>query len=97
MNEFLEFFNDKRRDFPMHLDISYSKVCDWEITIRKLGCAKDYPDALCIGNDVMNGIKAFQQECKADKNYELNSVLKYVHNRLDLADDELWVYMDKEE
>lgn len=53
MNEFLEFFNDKRRDFPMHLDISYSKVCDWEITIRKLGCAKDYPDALCIGNDVI--------------------------------------------
>lgn len=48
-------------------------------------------------NDLMNGIKAFQQERKADKNYELNSVLKYVCNRLDLADDELWVYMDKEE
>ena len=53
MNEFLNFFDSKRRDFPMHLDISYSKVCDWEITIRKLGCAKDYPDALCIGNDVI--------------------------------------------
>lgn len=53
MNEFLEFFNDKRRDFPMHLDINYSKVCDWQITIRKLGCAKDYPDALHIGNNVI--------------------------------------------
>ena len=25
MNEFLKFFDDKTKDFPMHLEIAYSK------------------------------------------------------------------------
>ena len=52
MNEFLKFFDDKTKDFPMHLEIAYSKICDWNILIYKKGCADDYPKARCNGEDV---------------------------------------------
>lgn len=45
MSDFLRFFNDKVKDFPMHLEIGYSKICDWSIYIYKKGCADDYPDS----------------------------------------------------
>lgn len=35
MNDFLKFFDDKAKDFPMHLEINYSKICDWNILIYK--------------------------------------------------------------
>lgn len=35
MNDFLKFFDDKAKDFPMHLKIAYSKICDWNILIYK--------------------------------------------------------------
>lgn len=53
MNEFFTFFNKKRRHFPMHLTISYCKICDWMIEITKRGCASDYPKARHIDNDVL--------------------------------------------
>ena len=53
MNEFLKFFDKKVRYFPMHLDIGYSKVCDWTIAIYKQDCASDYPDASHNGIDVI--------------------------------------------
>ena len=53
MNEFLKFFDDKTKDFPMHLEIAYSKICDWNILIYKKGCADDYPKARCNGEDVI--------------------------------------------
>ena len=53
MNEFLKFFDDKTKDFPMHLEITYSKICDWNILIYKKGCADDYPKARRNGEDVV--------------------------------------------
>ena len=53
MNEFLKFFDDKAKDFPMHLKITYSKICDWNILIYKRGCADDYPKARHDGEDVI--------------------------------------------
>ena len=46
-NEFLNFFDQKTQDWPMHLDISYSKMCDWTILVTKRGCAKGYPECVC--------------------------------------------------
>lgn len=53
MNAFLKFFDDKAKDFPMHLKITYSKICDWNILIYKRGCADDYPKARYDGEDVI--------------------------------------------
>lgn len=53
MNEFLKFFDDKAKDFPMHLKITYSKICDWNILIYKKGCADYYPEAKRNGGDVI--------------------------------------------
>lgn len=53
MNEFLKFFNEKAKDFPMHLEIGYSKICDWNINIYKKGCASDYPNAKYDGDNVI--------------------------------------------
>lgn len=52
-NEFLNFFDEKTQDWPMHLDISYSKMCDWTILVTKRGCAKGYPECVCDGDDVV--------------------------------------------
>lgn len=58
MNELLKFFDDKAKDFPMHLEITYSKICDWNILIYKKGCADDYPEARHDGECVNDkGIK----------------------------------------
>lgn len=53
MNEFLKFFDEKRKVFPMHLEITYSKVCDYAIFIYKKRCAEDYPDSRHSGDDAI--------------------------------------------
>lgn len=53
MNDFLKFFDEKVKDFPMHLEIVYSKICDWNILIYKKGCANDYPKARHNSEDVI--------------------------------------------
>lgn len=53
MNEFLKFFDEKARDFPMHMEIYYSKIMDWSIKVWKEGCKSDYPDAMFSGDDVI--------------------------------------------
>lgn len=53
MNEFLKFFDEKAKKFPMHLEINYSKICDWSIYIYKKGCAADYPYAIHDIDDVV--------------------------------------------
>ena len=54
MDDFLRFFDEKRHTFPMHLEVYYSKICDWCITITKKGCASDYPKAETVnGADVL--------------------------------------------
>lgn len=44
MNEFLTFFNEKIKSYPMHLEIYYSKTMDWCITVYKKGCAENGAD-----------------------------------------------------
>ena len=53
MNDFLKFFDEKTQDFPMHLEITYSKICDWGIYIYKRGCANDYPKCRKDGDDAI--------------------------------------------
>lgn len=48
MDEFLRFFDEKRRCYPMHLEIYYSKVMDWCISVYKKGCAEDGSDLQII-------------------------------------------------
>ena len=35
MNEFIKFFNQTASDYPMHLEIYYSKIMDWTIRVWK--------------------------------------------------------------
>lgn len=44
MSEFLKFFDKIRRTSPMHLEVSYSKICDWIIHIYKRDCSDDGSD-----------------------------------------------------
>ena len=53
MNEFLRFFDEKAEDFPMHLDIHYSKITDWAIYVYKKGCATAYPNSPHAGEDAI--------------------------------------------
>lgn len=52
-NDFFKFFDDITRNFPMHLSVHYCKICDWEITVWKKGCASDFPTAIHDGEDVI--------------------------------------------
>lgn len=53
MDDFLKFLDEKLGDFPMHVDIGYSKTTDWHIYIYKRGCADKYPDSKKDGNDAV--------------------------------------------
>lgn len=53
MSDFLEFYDNLRKTFPLHLVIYQSKIMDWCIEIMKIGCAGDYPTAEHGGNDVL--------------------------------------------
>lgn len=53
MQDFLKFFDEKAKSFPMHLAITYSKICDWNICIYKKGCAEDYPNSEKDGEDAL--------------------------------------------
>lgn len=60
MQDFLKFFDEKVKSFPMHLEITYSKICDWHIFVYKKGCAEDYPNSDACGKaavlvDVQSG------------------------------------------
>lgn len=44
MSDFLKFFDEKAHNYPMHLEINYSKICDWTIYVYKRGCAEDGSD-----------------------------------------------------
>ena len=33
MNEFLKFFDEKKDSFPMHMEIYYSSMVDWSISV----------------------------------------------------------------
>lgn len=51
MSDFLEFVNDLVKRFPLHVEIYYSRILGWCITITKEGCAQYYPNAVHCGED----------------------------------------------
>lgn len=53
MSDFLRFLNKILKDFPMHIEISYNKTCDWGIYIYKKGCAQDYPNSESYEEDAI--------------------------------------------
>lgn len=56
MNEFLKFFDEQRKDYPMHLQITYSKICDWTINLFKRGTAPNGEDFIIF----------YEQDCDID-------------------------------
>ena len=53
MSDFLTFIDRLTNHFPVHVDIHYSKITDWCISVKKVGCASDYPESDHIGNDAI--------------------------------------------
>ncbi len=53
MSDFLNFVDELRHSFPVHVEIYYSKIMDWCITIKKVGCASDYPKSMHDGDDAI--------------------------------------------
>ena len=53
MIEFLKFVDDLKDRFPVHVEIYYSKIMDWRISITKVNCADDYPGCIREGNDAV--------------------------------------------
>lgn len=53
MSDFLRFLNETCKNFPLHVEITYNKTCDWMIYIYKQGCAKDYPNSEKTGDDAI--------------------------------------------
>ena len=53
MNDFLEFVDELRNRTPIHLEIYYSKIMDWCITITKKDCASEYPKSEYDGDDAI--------------------------------------------
>lgn len=37
----------------MHLEVYYSKICNWCIRVYKKGCATDYPESERRGDDAV--------------------------------------------
>ena len=62
MNDFLNFFNNKRKTFPMHLEILYNKTCDWSIYIYKKGYK------VSIGGGTAKGTYLLSEVLEAVKN-----------------------------
>nr|DAO00186.1 MAG TPA: hypothetical protein [Caudoviricetes sp.] len=44
MDDFLKFFAAKVQNYPMHLEITYSKVTDWGVRVWRRGTAYDGDD-----------------------------------------------------
>ena len=53
MEDFLKFIDELRHRFPVHVEIYYSKIVDWCITVYKKGCANDYPNSARNGDDAV--------------------------------------------
>lgn len=46
MQDFLKYFADFTKSYPMHLEIYYSKTLDWRITIWRKGCGENGEDII---------------------------------------------------
>ena len=70
MADFLKFFDDKKSDYPMHLEIGYCKICDWSIHIYKRGCGKNGGDL-----EIVNVQECDMELCFAKAQVELKEWL----------------------
>ncbi len=48
MNEFLKFFEETVKSFPMHLEINYNMVADWKIYVYRKGWGKNGKDLVIV-------------------------------------------------
>ena len=53
MSEFLHFMDELTNRMPYHMEIYYSKIMDWCITVTRKGCASDYPNSRHEGEDAI--------------------------------------------
>lgn len=53
MSDFLLFIDDLAKRFPIHVNITYSKTCDWTIEVYKRGMADCFPKSPRRGEDAM--------------------------------------------
>ena len=59
MQDFLKFIDELKRRFPIHVEITYSKITDWTIIVYQKGRADDYPGIPRNGSDA---IFAYEQD-----------------------------------
>lgn len=53
MNDFLLFIDQLSKQFPIHVEIYYSKIMDWCIKVYKKGWASYCPDSPRDGDDAI--------------------------------------------
>lgn len=70
MNEFLKFFDEKRKTYPMHMEIYYSKIMDWCISVYKKGCGENGKDL-----EIVNVQHCDMELCFAKSHVELKEWL----------------------
>lgn len=70
MSEFLKFFEQKSKNYPMHLEIGYNKVADWGIHIYKRGCGNGGKDL-----EIVNVSGCDMELCFAKAHVELKEWL----------------------
>jgi len=63
MEGFIKFINALIGRFPLHVEIGYNKTCDWNIYIYKKGCAMDYSNSECDGD---NAVLCNIQDCDVE-------------------------------
>lgn len=44
MSDFLKFFDELVESYPLHLSVSYGKICSWQIHIYRKGYREDGGD-----------------------------------------------------
>jgi hypothetical protein len=44
LSDFLKFFDELVESYPLHLSVSYGKICSWQIRIYRKGCREDGGD-----------------------------------------------------
>ena len=59
MQDFLKFIDELKRRFPIHVEITYSKITDWTIVVYQEGRADDYPGTPRHGTDA---VLAYEQD-----------------------------------
>ena len=73
MADFLRFFDKIVKRYPMHLEITYSKVTDWGVRIYRKGCAVDGSDLEIVGVQDCDMELCFAEAQVQLKNYLLNT------------------------